>query len=342
MDCNKKDTVIELKSLTTGYRKAGTLYPLVGPVNISAQSGEFIAIIGRNGIGKSTLLKTIAGLLKPLEGDVIIKRKKITEYRRNELAVTTAYVSTEQIRADSMKVGELVELGRYPYASWTGRLSETDQDKIFFAMEKTGILDLRDRFISELSDGERQKAMIARVIAQDTDILIMDEPVAFLDIKNKYEIMHLLRSLSDEQNKTIIFSGHDLTLIMDQCDRIWLIADRTIYDGAPEDLVLNGLMNKLFDDSSFKFSERDATFSTRREYLADIKINGEGIYKFWTIKALNRGGFRAVSHETTDSVTVDKDADGFYWIYKSKIVESPKLRTIHALLQWIRRVPEND
>jgi len=337
---NDKTAAIELKSLTAGYKKEGTIFPLVGPLNISAGKGELIAIIGRNGSGKSTLLKTIAGLLKPVEGDIIIKGRKINEYKRGELAETVGYISTEQIRVDSMKVIELVELGRYPYTPWSGRLSEADNEKVILAMEKTGIIDLKENFINELSDGERQKAMIARLIAQDTDILIMDEPVAFLDIRNKYEIIHLLRSLSDRKNKTVIFSGHDLSLIMAQSDRIWMIADGKIYDGAPEDMVLNGFMNKLFDDNGFVFSESDATFKPRNEFLAEVKINGEGIFRLWTEKAVNRAGFKGVSHKTSISVTVDRDNEGLYWICKSDNNESPKLRTVYELTKWLRNLPK--
>lgn len=335
-----KDNIVELKSLTVGYRKEDTFFPLVGPVDISINGGELIGVIGRNGIGKSTLLKTIAGLLKPLMGNVIIEGKKLTEYRRSELAEIIGYISTEQIKVDSMKVTELVELGRYPHTSWSGRLSETDNEKILFAMEKTGILSLRERFVNELSDGERQKAMIARLLAQDTDILIMDEPIAFLDIRNKYEIIHLLRSISTDKNKIVIFSGHDLSLIMDLCDRLWLIADSRIYDGAPEDLVLNGLMNKLFDDNGIVFSESDITFRISREYLADIKIKGDGVYRFWTEKAVSRAGFRAVSHKASISVSVERDDNGLYWTYKSDTGESPKLRTVLELLQWIKSHPK--
>jgi len=331
-----KDTVMELRSLTAGYKKEGILFPLVGPLNISACCGELIAIIGRNGIGKSTLLKTIAGLLKPLEGDVIIKGRKINEFRRSELAETVGYISTEQIKVDSMKVTELVELGRYPYTPWSGRLSAADNEKVLLAMDKTGILDLKERFINELSDGERQKAMIARLIAQDTDILIMDEPVAFLDIKNKYEIIHLLRSLTREKNKTVIFSGHDLSLIMAQSDRIWMIAEGKIYDGSPEDMVLKGFMNKLFDDNDFIFSESDATFRIKKEFKSEVRIIGDGINRLWTEKAVNRAGFVVVNHETSISVTVDRDDEGLYWIYKSDNNESAKLRTVYELIKRLR------
>ncbi len=248
------EKILSLNSLRIGYSEGKTGNILLPPLNASARRGEMIALIGRNGIGKSTLLRTIAGLQPPLGGDIVYSGKSIREYSRNDLARTIGYISTEIVKVSNMRVYDLVALGRYPYTNWFGKIDPGNHEIIIDAIEKTGMSALSWRFVSELSDGERQKAMIARILAQDTGILVMDEPTAFLDIGSKFEILHLMHLLSQESGKTIIFSTHDLNVAMSQADKIWLIIDNQLIEGAPEDLMLQGAFEHLFDSSAYQYN----------------------------------------------------------------------------------------
>ena len=175
-------------------------------MSLSAKEGEFIALIGQNGIGKSTLLKTLVKLHPCLSGEIFMGGMRIQDFSMHDFSKFVGYVSTEVIRTGNLKVKDLVSLGRYPYTNWIGKLTNQDQEMVDSALEMVGLSDLKQKNITEVSDGERQRAMIARTIAQDTKVLILDEPTAFLDLPNRYDVLHLLKSLSHNQGKTIIFS----------------------------------------------------------------------------------------------------------------------------------------
>ena len=234
----QKKEIISIESLLIGFTTGKYRKILLPPLNAIACRGELIAMIGQNGIGKSTLLRTITGLQAAIGGSVIINAKPINSYSRTEFAQHVGYISTEQVRVNNMKVYDMVALGRFPHTDWLGKLTGMDHDIIEDAIEKVGMQIFRERYINELSDGERQRVMIARVLAQDTDLLVMDEPTAFLDIKSKYEIVHLLHDLSGKRGKTIIFSTHDLNIAVSEADKIWLMLNDSFKDGAPEDLII--------------------------------------------------------------------------------------------------------
>ena len=190
-------------------------------------------------------------------------------------------------------------MDRFPYTNWFGKIDEKNHEIITDSIEKTGMSSLSWRFISELSDGERQKAMIARILAQDTGILVMDEPTAFLDIGSKFEILHLMHLLSQKNGKTIIFSTHDLNVAMSQADKIWLIADDNILEGAPEDLMLQGAFDHLFDSSAVEYNSENGTYSFISENRGEVRVSGEGIMLHYTKKALNRAGFSMIGRRGT-------------------------------------------
>lgn len=285
------ETILSINSLRIGYSEGRTENILLPPLTASARRGEMIALIGKNGIGKSTLLRTIAGLQASLGGDILYSGKSIKEYSRTDLARTIGYISTEIVKVSNMRVYDLVALGRYPYTNWFGKVDQINHDIIIDAIEKTGMSSLSWRFISELSDGERQKVMIARILAQDTGIMVMDEPTAFLDIGSKFEILHLMHLLSQKSGKTIIFSTHDLNVAMSQADKIWLIVDNHLLEGAPEDLMLQGAFEHLFDSSAFQYNSENGTYSFITGSRGEINVAGDGIMLHYTKKALNRAGF---------------------------------------------------
>ncbi|NMD04109.1 MAG: ABC transporter ATP-binding protein [Bacteroidales bacterium] len=303
-----KDKLVSVGSLIIGYGSKRLLPPL----SAEALKGELVAVIGRNGIGKSTLLRTLLGLQPVLGGKVVIDGKNLKEMSRNQMARRIGYISTEIIRVSNMTVFDLVALGRYPYTNWIGQTDELSYAAVKDALKKTGLAGFESRYISSLSDGERQRTMIARILAQETDILIMDEPTAFLDIVSKFDIIKLMLSLASE-GRTIIFSTHDLNIAVNQAHRIWMMLDEGITEGAPEDLGLDGSFDHLFKSGNIGFDKNDGTFLFRTEFSDSIYVEGEGPSYQWTRKALNRIGY-SVNREPADPYIISPSAKNRQWI----------------------------
>jgi iron complex transport system ATP-binding protein len=235
---------------------------------------NWFACWGLMGSGKSTFLKTISSLIPQLEGNILLKNRNLKEYSSQQLATLTGYVSTEMIWIDEMSVYELVLLGRFPYTNWLGTLTESDKQAVQLAIEQVGIKDLINRKINEISDGERQRAMIARTLAQNTELILLDEPSAFLDIPNKYEIAGLLKTLC-EKGKTVLFSTHDLNLALSFADKIFLIDGDKIIQGAPEDLIINGEIQRIFKTDKFSFDSLTGNILPLVAFKYFINLNHE-------------------------------------------------------------------
>jgi iron complex transport system ATP-binding protein len=327
--------ILSLDSLKIGYFSGKTRKVLLPPLNASAASGELIAVIGRNGIGKSTLLRTLAGLQEPLGGEILFDGRNVKDYSRMELALKVGYISTEIVKVSNMSVYDLVALGRFPHTNWIGKIEKEDHERIVDAISKTAMGSFCQKYLSELSDGERQKAMIARILAQDTGIMVMDEPTAFLDIAAKYDILHLLHHLSGDNGKTIIFSTHDLQMAISQSDKIWLILDDDLIEGAPEDLMISGSFEHLFSSTSVSFNIEDGTFSFRSDTMGNIYI--EGTYKrFWTEKAVNRAGFSVAKEKTSTYIILPSETNS-YWQLSAE-TKVTKYMSVYELINALKRV----
>jgi iron complex transport system ATP-binding protein len=307
-----EEEILKIDDLKIGYRSGGDEKIVLHELKATAFRGELIAIIGKNGAGKSTLLRTITGLQTSLGGKISFEGRNMRDYSRMELAQKVGYISTESIRANNMSVYDLVALGRYPYTDWTGRINRENHMIIMDAIENTGMMQFCSRYIVELSDGERQRAMIARILAQDTGLMVMDEPTAFLDIGSKYEILHLMHNLSERAGKTIIFSTHDLDMALSQADKIWLLTGKILKEGAPEDLMIQGDFDHIFDSTAVRYNSDHGTFTFRSDEKGRIFIDGEGILRHWTEKAVNRAGF-AVSVEKTDPSVIIPSGENKNW-----------------------------
>lgn len=240
---------VELRGLTLGYGER----ILFADANLGFGWGEFTALIGRNGTGKSTLLRTIAALAKPLAGEVIIDGSPLASLTARETASRISFVSTEDVRITNLKVADVVALGRAPYTNWIGSLTEDDREKVTESLGLVGMSAFAHKAMDTLSDGERQRVMIARALAQDTPIILLDEPTAFLDLPNRYEICLLLRKLAHERKKTIIFSTHDLSVALELCDTIAVIENGHFHYGTAEQLIADGKVQRLFADTSVRF-----------------------------------------------------------------------------------------
>jgi len=256
--------ILSIDSLEIGYGSRNRQKKLLPPLNAAADKGELVAVIGRNGIGKSTLLRTIVGLQLSFGGKIMINGENLSGITRLELARKVGYISTEIIKVSNMKVCDLVALGRFPHTNWIGRIDGRSSDAIDDAISKTGMSRLAGRYIAELSDGERQRVMIARVLAQDAEIMIMDEPTAFLDLPGKYEIVNLIRNLS-HAGKTIIFSTHDINIALKMSDRIWVILKDGLIEGSPVEILENGSLASMFESAESGTDPSHGTFT--KDYL---------------------------------------------------------------------------
>jgi iron complex transport system ATP-binding protein len=299
---------IELLQLSVGYEQPGSEpLEILKDINLSAAPGEMVALIGSNGIGKSTLLRTLSGFQPWFAGNIQISGRNLKEVTSKELATIMSFVSTENIRIPNLSVFDLVAYGRFPYTNWIGMLSDEDKKEINEAIEKVGLRGFENRQVMQISDGERQRAMIARALAQDTPVIVLDEPTAYLDVSNKYEIFHLLQVLANEKKKTIVLSTHDLNIALREVDKLWIATGEGTNQGAPEDAVLHGWLNQLFKNEHVGFDANEGEFFFKKEFKAKVKVEGEGLPLTWTLRALNRKGYQIVMQAECDFLVKAKE-----------------------------------
>jgi cobalamin transport system ATP-binding protein len=309
---NTQKTILTTKNLTVGYEAKQVLKDL----NISLNSGELTCLLGPNGAGKSTLIRTLAAIQHPLQGMTLFFDREVNSISKKELATKLSMVLTEKATPGNLSAYAVVALGRFPYTSWLGTLTEQDVLKIKWAMKATGTVEFANTHIAELSDGERQKVMIARALAQDTPVIFLDEPTAHLDLPNRIEIFHLLKKLAREEQKAILISTHEMNMALSNADLLWLINnDKTISNGAPEDLVLNGTLERAFTVGELNFNYETGEFQKPlTQYDQTVNVEGPEIIKIWTKRALERNGYLVVNDQTAQvSVQVDGDLKSPTW-----------------------------
>jgi iron complex transport system ATP-binding protein len=299
---------IKLHNFTTGYRTGKQVKTVTQNLDATLYSNELTCLLGQNGAGKSTLLKTLAGFMSPIKGEIYIQGKSIDQYTDSQLAKVIGVVLTEKPQVTNMTVEELIGLGRSPYTGFWGNLDDSDRNIVNQAISLVGIEALRHRNVASLSDGERQKAMIAKALAQETSIIFLDEPTAFLDYPSKVEIMQLLHSLARTRNKTIFLSTHDIELALQISDKIWLL-DKEIGTeiGTPEDLSLSGALSRFFDRKGIRFDLSTGTFHIDNKLTRHVCLNGSGPRFNMVQKALIRCGIGS-NADSTDIITVTDSA----------------------------------
>lgn len=302
---------IRLSHLDTGYCVRNDSVAVTKDINASLYSGELTCLLGPNGAGKSTLLKTLTGFIAPLRGEIMIGSKALTEYSDSELAKVISVVLTERLSVSNMTVGELVGMGRSPYTGFWGRMDRRDREVVDEAIALVGIEALRGRMVQTLSDGERQKVLIAKSLAQETPVIFLDEPTAFLDYPSKVEVMQLLQNLSREKDKTIFLSTHDLELALQIADKIWLLdKPHGVSIGTPEDLSLNGDMGRYFQRDGVVFDIESGLFRINHRISGTVGLTGCQPYVNMVRKALSRQGL-AVTDDCSPDVIIRADAAGY-------------------------------
>jgi len=256
----KINTILSTSNLSIGYKSRKGTVTIAEDLNLTFDSGKLIALIGANGIGKSTLLRTITGIQSPLAGSVFLKDKNINTYKPLDLAQSLSLVLTEKLPPSNLSVFELVALGRQPYTNWVGTLTETDTEKVRQAMQLTQIEHLASKRHFEISDGQLQKVLIARALAQDTPLIILDEPTTHLDLLHKVSLFKLLKKLTQETQKCILFSTHDIDLAIQLSDEMIIMTPEMVVQDEPCNLISKGSFSALFKDEHIVFDAEKGKF----------------------------------------------------------------------------------
>lgn len=289
-------TTLSTTNLTIGYSHSRRTKSVLTAIDVTLQPGELTCLIGPNGAGKSTLMRTLAGMQPPLAGTVTLGATNLHNIPARQLARQLAVVLTERVDVGNLSSYALVALGRHPYTDWRGTLAAADEAVIREALIAVGAAGLATRPINELSDGERQKVMIARALAQEPKVLLLDEPTAFLDLPRRVEVMQLLHKLARERQCAILLSTHDLELALRLADRLWLMpTGGPLHVGLPEELALNGTLAATFAGEGVEFDSSQGSFRVQRRQCGPIGLLGDGEHALWTARALERIGFDVIS-----------------------------------------------
>ena len=288
--------VIETSGLAIGYSRKGKERNIVhDSLSLQLFAGEMTSLLGLNGAGKSTLLRTLCGFQPAMAGIININGRRLSDYSHTELSRIVGVVLTEKTNAGGITANELVSLGRHPYTGFFGRLKTEDKHIVAESLEAVGMTHKAANYVSELSDGERQKIMIAKVLAQQCPIILLDEPTAYLDVTSRIETMSLLHHLAVEQNKAILLSTHDLDIAIQMSDCLWLQEkQRAMMCGTPEDLILSGAFGSFFDKKGITFDPSTGKLTADKPFLP-IAVEGDFNTSYWVGNALIRNGFRPVS-----------------------------------------------
>lgn len=294
-----QSSIIQTQNLSIGYYRQKKPWVVQSELNLNVDQKELVCLIGPNGCGKSTLLRSLAGLQPILKGNIFINGLPLSKQSLREKARLLALVLTDKVEINALTVYGLVAMGRNPYTSWVGNLSEGDKRKVKEALAQVHLQEYENRFISELSDGEKQRAMIAKALVQETPVIFLDEPTAHLDLPNRVEVMLLLRKLAKETNKAVILSTHELDLALQGGDKLWLMSPREgIMVGTPEDLILNNRIQAVFANKAFSFDNSTGNFIMNHSGSQAVSIEtvGEGIRTYWTKRALIRQEYLITSN----------------------------------------------
>jgi len=309
-------------------------------IDLDVRPREVYGFLGPNGSGKSTLIKTLAGMHPKLNGEISLFNCDISRLSAKEIARQLSTVLTDRISIGNLSVYQLVAFGRSPYTGWLGSLNKKDEEEVRWAVNATGLQKFVHRDISKLSDGERQKVMIARALAQDTSIILLDEPTAHLDLPNRVEIIRLLRKLAHETGKSILLSTHELDLALRAADRVWLMnRDQDLLSGVPEDLVLDGIFERVFKQDSFDFDRETGSFNIHQLNGKSISLSGETVPVFWTRRALEREGYRVKEQGKTDPhIKIQKKAGHYEWIITAGTEFQASCLSVEELVEHLRKM----
>lgn len=288
----KKDILLSSENLRIGYLLGKKEIMVCDGMNFELKRGELVALLGPNGAGKSTLLRTLSSSLQPLSGNVYYSGRLLKNIPQKDLSRAISVVLTDHTQAGGLTVSELVSLGRQPYTGFFGRLKARDLRLVNEAINSVGLSFKSNSYMAELSDGERQKAMIAKALVQETDVLLLDEPAAFLDVASKLELMALLRQIAVERDCAVLFSSHDVEQALTLSDKLWLMGRDGLFCGCTEDMVLQGHLSDLFRSNNVRFDIGSGVYRLCSDTSARVSVKAQDLcLLFWAKNALLRNGY---------------------------------------------------
>lgn len=284
---------INIRQLAIGYHTGRCIKLVASNLNAEIRKGELVCLLGANGTGKSTLMRTICRFQPILGGTIEIMNQQCNNLNEKAISRLVSVVLTDRVAVPNATVEELVSYGRSPYTGLLGRLRQHDLEMVDTAMRQCGIAHKRNDLLSALSDGERQKAFIAKALAQDTPIIILDEPTAFLDLPARVEIIHLLREIASTSGKSVLLSTHDLDLALQMADRLWLLQHGgPLITGSPEDLLLENAFQSMFAKGGIEFDNRTGLFKVIHNEHTSIAFKGHGFGYVLLRRAFSRKGIK--------------------------------------------------
>lgn len=310
---DRSPAALRTRDLDVGYRTRRLRHAVLERVNLQARRGNLVCLLGPNGVGKSTLLRTIARMQPPLSGSVELGGVDLERVTLPELAKQVGVVLTERVAVDALSARHVVELGRYPHTGWFGRLTDHDRAVVDWAISAVDAQHLAGRDLTRLSDGERQRMMIARALAQEPSVLVLDEPTAFLDVSSRVELMGLLRRLTRDADLAVVVSTHEIELALRVADTVWLVTrNGKVATGAPEDLVLSGAVARTFESQQIRFQSEERTFRLATGDVGAAVVTGSGQRAAMTRAVLEREGYAIRADHMCDA-TLRVDAHELGW-----------------------------
>ena len=337
MITTQKISYLSTTPLQIGYRRRGCETCIAKTQKLEICSSDFICLLGPNGSGKSTLIRTLSGIQKPLKGTVKLNDQPYDTLSPRERARKISVVLTEMPSLGMLDAYSLVALGRHPYSGKFGALGQKDRERIHWALQAVDALKLKNCQVSYLSDGERQKLLIARALAQETPLMLLDEPTAFLDLPRQIELMVTLRKLAHREQMGIILSTHNLDLAMRFADHIWLLdKNGTITKGYPEVLATNGTISRTFSSSEVEWNIENGTFRIQANPNLRAIVHGSGALFIWTQRALERLGFKII--ESTEKpvleVTISETNQKWNWSVSYEGYKN-NFPSIETMINWL-------
>lgn len=306
------DPILEFNNLSIGYQS-----PILSGMNAIIKKGEIILLVGKNGSGKTTLLKSIYGEIPLINGNIKIEGKNISEISPMETGKYIAVVLSHNPSNPSLRVFDLVALGRYPYKNWYQKLTKMEIDSINHILHVLNLIQYREFYITNLSDGNLQKVMIARALVQNSPLLILDEPTSHLDIANKLEIMRIIKAYARDQGKSILFTSHDLALGLAVSDQLWFIKDNFLHTGFTEDIAIKHNLFDFFANDNIRFDYQANEYCFFNSYsYKKVQINGNSPAIYWLKKALVKNNF-IISDQA--SIQIFEENSVFHLIDKNEI-----------------------
>lgn len=312
--------LVVLENVSIGY---GNAKIVARKLSATIECGRVVCLLGSNGTGKSTLIRTLCGFQHALEGQIVLNDKPLSAYSPQKLSKELSVVLTDKVDIANATVEEFVAYGRSPYTNFLGQLTDDDKTIVETAMVNCRIIHKRNEYIANLSDGEKQKAVIAKSIAQNTPLIILDEPTAFLDLPARVEIMQLLRMLAVKANKAILMSTHDMDLALQMADKLWILhKNGPITEGCPEDLLLSGSFNTLFGESNITFDIKTGLFKVFHDYKYVLPVKGHGFHYTLLRRAFARNGINLVQagEEKTLLLEINPQNPDVYSFYADNIL----------------------